>query len=136
MPIGKNSLKRVTGAKVDAPKEEKSAVAVAEAPKLEEKSAPKKAPAKKAEPKKAEAIKAEPKKAEVIKAEPIKAEAKKEVAKKAPAKKASPKKSMESEPSFSPVKTAEKVIAKPANTPARQGEGYVNLGGELPYYLL
>lgn len=134
MPIGKNSLKRVTGAKVEAPKEEKSTVAVVESPKAEVKKDTKKAPLKKttapkAEPKK-EAVKVEPKK------ETVKVEPKKETAKKAPAKKAAPKKSMEREPELSPVKTAQKVIAKPATEPKRQGEGYVNLGGELPDYLL
>ena len=51
-------------------------------------------------------------------------------------KKTAPKKSMEKEPDFSPVKTAEKVTKKNTKSEARQGEGYVNLGGELPYYLL
>ena len=125
MPIGKNSLKRVTGAKVEAPKEEKSTVAVVESPKAEVKKDTKKAPLKKTT-----APKAEPKK------EAVKAEPKKETAKKAPAKKAAPKKSMEREPDLSPVKTAEKVMAKPATESKRQGEGYVNLGGDLPDYLL
>ena len=125
MPIGKNSLKRVTGAKVDAPKEEKSTVAVVESPKAEVKKDTKKAPLKKTT-----APKAEPKK------EAVKVEPKKETAKKAPAKKAAPKKSMEREPDLSPVKTAEKVMAKPATESKRQGEGYVNLGGDLPDYLL
>ena len=95
MPIGKNALKRVTGtpARVEEPKEEKTAVAEA-----------------KAEPKK----KAAPKKATP--------------------KKTAPKKSMETEPTFSPVKTAEKVVAKADTT--RNGNGYVNIGGELPIYLL
>ena len=51
-------------------------------------------------------------------------------------KKTTPKKSMEKEPDFSPVKTAEKVTEKNTKPQTRQGEGYVNLGGELPYYLL
>ena len=125
MPIGKNSLKRVTGAKVEAPKEEKSTVAVVESPEAEAKKDTKKAPLKKTT-----APKAEPKK------EAVKAEPKKETAKKAPAKKSAPKKSMEREPDLSPVKTAEKVIAKPATESKRQGDGYVNLGGDLPDYLL
>ena len=47
-----------------------------------------------------------------------------------------PKKSMETEPDFSPVKTLEKVTEKQADAPTRQGDCYVNIGGELPYYLL
>ena len=95
MPIGKNAIKRVTGTKDEAPKEEKSVVAE---------------------------VKAEPKK--------------KEAPKKASPKKTTPKKSMETEPTFSPVKTAEKVTKKPDEATAREGDGYVNLGGELPFYLL
>ena len=40
-----------------------------------------------------------------------------------------PKKSYESEPELAPVKTLEKVTE-------REGEGYTNLGGSLPVYLL
>lgn len=47
-----------------------------------------------------------------------------------------PKKSMETEPDFSPVKTLEKITENPAESPIRQGDCYVNIGGELPYYLL
>ena len=130
MPIGKNSLKRVSGGasvKAEAPKEEKK-VAVAE--KAEEaKAAPKKTAAKKATPK-AEV------KPPVKKAEPKKAPVKKAESKKAPAKKTEPQKSLEKEPSFSPVKTAEKVVAKKAEEVKAQGDGYVNLGAELPIYLL
>lgn len=132
MPIGKNSLKRVTNngysnVKTEAPDMENSTVTVekpaqTEAPKAKKSSVTKKT---------AQTTKAEPKKAEAPKSEP-----KKETAKKAPAKKSAPKKSMESEPDFSPVKTAQKVIEKPATEQKRQGDGYVNLGGELPYYLL
>ena len=52
--------------------------------------------------------------------------------KKASAVKTAPKKSMETEPNLSPVKTLEKVV----ESTEREGDGYVNLGGELPYYLL
>ena len=43
-----------------------------------------------------------------------------------------PKKSMETEPELALVRTLEKVTE---NT-ERNGEGYTNLGGSLPYYLL
>lgn len=43
-----------------------------------------------------------------------------------------PKKSMETEPELSPVKTLERVV----QGKKREGDGYINLGGELPYYLL
>ena len=58
----------------------------------------------------------------------------KESSKKPSAKKATsaPKKSMETEPELSPVKTLEKVV----ESENREEDGYVNLGRELPYYLL
>ena len=74
--------------------------------------------------------------AKIEAAEEKKITPKKAAPKKTPAKKPAPKKSMEKEPDFSPVKTAEKIIEKPAKTKERQGDGYINLGGELPYYLL
>ncbi|MBO5357678.1 MAG: hypothetical protein J6A95_07905 [Clostridia bacterium] len=46
------------------------------------------------------------------------------------------KKSMETEPDLSPVKTAQRVTKKSTKAQKRQGVGYVNLGGELPVYLL
>ena len=61
---------------------------------------------------------------------------KKSAPKKTSAKKPAPKKSMEKEPDLSPVKTAEKLTKKSEEAPKRQGDGYINLGGELPYYLL
>ena len=131
MPIGKNSLKRVTGAKIEAPKIEKSTVALEKTPKIEAKSEPKKERVKKVA-----ATNVETKKAELNNVETEKAMPKKEATKKMSARKVTPKKSMEAEPLLSPVKTAEKVIAKPINEQKRQGDGYVNLGGELPYYLL
>ena len=100
MPIGKNAIKRVTGTKAEAQKEEKSIVAEV-----------------KAEPKKKEA----PKKATPKKTAP---------------QKTAPKKSMETEPSFSPVKIAQKVTKKPDAANARVGNGYINIGGDLPFYLL
>ena len=39
---------------------------------------------------------------------------------------------METEPELAPVKTLEKVI----ESEKREGDGYVNLGGKLPDYLL
>jgi len=56
--------------------------------------------------------------AEEIKTEEVKAEA--------------PLKSMESEPELNPVRTFEKVTEKNERT----GDGYVNFGADLPYYLL
>ena len=53
---------------------------------------------------------------------------------KATKKKEAPKKSMEKEPTLSPVNTARVVVGEKTNE--RNGDGYVNLGGELPYYLL
>ena len=43
-----------------------------------------------------------------------------------------PKKSMETEPELAPVRTLEKIT----ENSERSGEGYINLGGSLPYYLL
>ena len=51
-------------------------------------------------------------------------------------KKAAPKKSMEVEPEFSPVKTAEKVTKKCKKAPKNEGISHFYLGDELPYYLL
>ena len=77
----------------------------------------------------------EPKEEKTTVAE-VKAEPKKKAApKKATPKKTAPKKSMETEPTFSPVKTAEKITQNKAE-PTRSGNGYVNIGGELPIYLL
>ena len=64
---------------------------------------------------------------------------KKDAEKKTAPKKAAPKKSMETEPSFSPVNTAEKIIDKKdesAEQSERQGDGYINLGGKMPIHLL
>ena len=118
MPIGKNAIKRVTSIKSEAPE-------IKEAPKSKEIKAEK--PAPKAEPKKA-APKASPK--------PAKSAPKQAPKKKPTPKKEAPKKSMESEPSFSPVTVAQRVTENKATKKAREGEGYINLGGELPYYLL
>ena len=119
MPIGKNAIKRVTNngySKVNAsaPDMENSTVAEEKATAVE------KAPATPKQPTKPKTI------------------AKSNATKKAPSKKPAPtpKKSMESEPKLSPVKTAEKVTKKSEKAQKRQGNGYVNLGGELPYYLL
>ena len=115
MPIGKNAIKRVSVStkpqEVDTKVVEEKIEVVEEAPKATKKPATKTAQAKKPAPKQTE---------------------KKPQEKKAPS---TPKKSMETEPTFSPVKVAEKVIEKNEANP-RQGDGYINLGGELPYYLL
>lgn len=138
MPIGKNAIKRVanngySSVKSTAPDMENSVIneEKAEAPKLE--AAEKKtAPAAKAAPKASGANKKVAQKAQAPKAAAPKAEA----PKKAPTKKAAPKKSMEKEPTLSPVNTAKTVAFKKEEKGARTGDGYVNLGGELPYYLL
>lgn len=116
MPIGKNAIKRVTNngysnVKTSAPDMENSAVAE------EKKEAPKKKSTKAVSSKSTVQVKTEKKPA---------------VKKVSPA----PKKSMETEPELAPVKTLEKVIEKPSDSPVREGEGYINLGGTLPYYLL
>lgn len=133
MPIGKNSIKRISNdgysnVKTSAPDMENSTVAT-EKEKIEEikVETPKKEAEKKTAPKKSSSTKANTAKKSTQKAD-TKAETK-------PA----PKKSMETEPSFSPVNTAEKIIDKKEESKEdneRQGEGYVNLGGKLPYYLL
>lgn len=111
MPIGKNAIKRVANngySKVEtsAPDMENSTVA-------EEKDAIVK---EKLTPPTPAPVKAAPK-------------AKKKTTKKqAP----TPKKSMESEPELSPIKTLDRVTG----TQSRQGDGYINIGGELPIYLL
>ena len=130
MPIGKNAIKRVSNngyssVKTSAPDmensvvaEEQNAQAIAEKPAAEKKPTQKKT------------TKASPK-AATPKVETQKVE----LPKKAPSKKAAPKKSMEVEPTFSPVNTAKVVISKIEEN-ERKGNGYINIGGELPYYLL
>lgn len=111
MPIGKNAIKRVTNSgysnvQTTAPDMENSTI---------EKSTKSSATPKKTTIK----AKAEPKATKTTKkATPT------------------PKKSMEKEPDLSPVKTAEKVIKKSAKAQTRQGSCYINIGGELPIYLL
>ena len=117
MPIGKNAIKRVTEAKAEAPEVK------VEAPKVEEKKEAKAAP------------KAAPK-AQKSASKPTQSAPKKAPTKKTAPKATAPKKSMESEPSLSPVKTLEKVTAKKEEANLRRGDGYINLGGDLPYYLL
>ena len=123
MPIGKNAIKRVsanTSTQEIGNKVAEEKIEVAEEKTTKPKAAPKTAEAKKT------ATNATAKKQAVSKAE------KKPTEKKATS---TPKKSMETEPTFSPVKVAEKVIEKNEANP-RHGDGYINLGGELPYYLL
>ena len=116
MPIGKNAIKRITNdgyskVQTTAPDMENSNVVenVAE----EKKPSAKKQPTKKATTKKTTQEKAPTAK-----------------------KPTTPKKSMEKEPDLAPVKTAEKVIKAPKKASKRQGEGFVNIGGELPIHLL
>ena len=143
MPIGKNSIKRVlnngySSVKASAPDMENSVVIEekTEAQTAPQKTVPEKKPTPKAEPK------AEPKAAtnasakQASKAEPKAQAQRSDAKKKAPAKKPAPKKSMESEPTFSPVNTAVAVVGEKTDAGTRCGEGYVNLGGKLPYYLL
>ena len=126
MAIGKNAIKRVTSngysnVKSAAPDMENSEVSVDKTV-VSEKKTVKKATPKAIAPKKVTAPKAKATAKPATKAP-----------EKSAAKKSAPKKSMETEPSFSPVKTAEAVTAKSTE---RSGEGYVNLGGELPIHLL
>ena len=122
MPIGKNAIKRVSAntstQEISTKVEEKIEV-------VEEKTTKPKATPKTAEAKKT-ATQATAKKQAESTAE------KKPTEKKATS---TSKKSMETEPTFSPVKTAEKIIEKKENA-QRQGSCYINIGGELPYYLL
>lgn len=111
MPIGKNAIKRISNngysnVKATAPDMENSTVIAVE----EKQPEAKKSEIKKSAPK----PQAKPK-----------------------AKEASiPKKSMEKEPDLSPVKTAERVTKKSSKKEERRGSCYINIGGELPYYLL
>lgn len=128
MPIGKNAIKRVANngySKVEtsAPDMENSVVEEVKAPAEEKETSQKKAPVKKAPAKKS---------ATATKATTKKTSAPKKTAEKKAENKPEVKKSMETEPGFSPVKTLEKVTEKSE----REGEGYINLGGSLPYYLL
>jgi hypothetical protein len=142
MPIGKNAIKRVSNngyskVKTTAPDMENSVSAeeILEAPidvevvfnaeeKLEIQKAESRVKASNKAPAKSKS------------SEPKKEAAPKKVARTEPKKEAAPKKSLEKEPDLSPVKTAEKVIEKPAEKNERQGDGYVNLGGKMPIHLL
>ena len=73
-------------------------------------------------------VKIEPKTEEAVKAEEVKAEP--EVVKAEPGAEAVIEKSMEREPDFSPVKTAEKLTDTDNRT------GYINIGAQIPVYLL
>lgn len=118
MPIGKNAIKRVTDngyskVKTSAPDMENSVVEAEKRDVIVEKlTPPSPAPKRAAKPRAAKAV----------------------TEKKAP-NKVTPKKSMETEPSLSPVKTAEKITKKPTKA-KRQEKGYINIGGELPIHLL
>ncbi len=133
MPIGKNAISRIanngySNVKTSAPDMENSEIAT-EKEKIEEikVETPKKEAEKKTAPKKTSSTKANTTKKSTQKAD-TKAEPK-----------SAPKKSMETEPSFSPVNTAEKIIDKKEESQEdneRQGDGYVNLGGKMPIHLL
>jgi hypothetical protein len=125
MPIGKNAIKRVSNngysnVKTTAPDMENSEV-VEKIQVVEKKSTTPKATTKKVT-KAVEAKKPTPKQAE-----------KKPQEKKAPS---TPKKSMEKEPDFAPVKTAEKVVKKSETQTQKQDFQRFSLGDDLPYYLL
>lgn len=142
MPIGKNAIKRVSNngyskVKTTAPDMENSVSVeeIAEAPidvevvfnaeeKLEIQKAESRVKASNKAPAKSKS------------SEPKKEAAPKKVARTENKKEVAPKKSLEKEPDLSPVKTAEKVIEKPAEKNERQGDGYVNLGGKMPIHLL
>lgn len=140
MPIGKNAIQRVanngySNVKTTAPDMENSVIE-------EKKSAPKKAAAKNPAPKgvtsgkktSASTKNPAPKAATAVE------EVKKSAAKKPTVKKSEPvkapkteiKKSLEKEPDFSPVRTAEKVVA----VEKKAQNGCVNFGMELPVHLL
>ena len=127
MPIGKNAIKRVSAN--TSTQEIGNKVVEEKIEAVEEKTTKPKATPK-ATPKTAEAKKTTTKAT-------AKKQAENKAEKKPTDKKATstPKKSMETEPTFSPVKTAEKIIEKKENA-QRQGSCYINIGGELPYYLL
>ena len=146
MPLGRDSIKRVknngyTRISTSAPDMENSSIAepvempviVVDIPVLE--SEPVKTP-KKATPKK----KSEPKQSEPKQQEPKKVEP-------APKKKTSAKKKAEPETATKTKrKTAKKTTVTNSEIPTptevaetvarREGEGYINLGGSLPIYLL
>ena len=143
MPIGKNSLKRVanngySNVKTEAPDMENSSVIANPAPqvvemlekeiaqvKAEKKTAAKK-PAAKKPCAKAEATVSTAKKSSAKAEKPTaKAEAAVSTAKKSGAKAEKPT-----------AKAAEKTNISPEKETAKDGFAYVNLGGELPYYLL
>ena len=117
MPIGKNAIKRITNngysnVQTSAPDMENSVVEEKNTAVEEKKTTPKKTASTKSSPK----SQAKPQ-----------------------APKSTPKKSLEKEPDLSPVNTAKKVIDKKEKSKVsseRQGEGYINLGGELPVHLL
>lgn len=116
MAIGKNAIKRVanngySNVKSAAPDMENSEVSVDKTA-VSEKKTVKKATPKAAAPKKVTAPKAI-----------------------AP-KKTAPKKSMESEPSLSPVKTAEKVVKGSGKRTVKSAKSFFAVGDELPIYLL
>lgn len=146
MPIGKNAIKRVanngySNVKTSAPDMENSVVE-------EKKSGAKKTPAKNPAPKavtsgkKSSAVKSTknpaPKAVTAIEESKKTSEKKADAPKMAskpkskPAPKTEIKKSLEKEPDFSPVNTAKKLT----ESEEKRGTGYVNLGGELPVYLL
>lgn len=125
MPIGKNAIKRVTNngysnVKTTAPDMENSIVTEAKKPVEKKKSTV-------AEKSKTAAAQEAPK-AAANKTSATKAEKKVCATRTSPA----PQKSMETEPELAPAKTLEKVV----KSTQREGNGYVNLGGKLPYYLL
>lgn len=157
MPIGKNAIKRVanngySNVKTEAPDMENSTVAEVKKPaskkSVSKNPAPKAATSKnktsasRTNPVPKAVVQLEPKSpakksckkplefsensAERVKVKLIEAASEKEVAT------AVPQKSMETEPLLAPVRTLEGVVKKSE----KSGEGYTNLGGELPYYLL
>ena len=125
MPIGKNAIKRVSNngysnVKSTAPDMENSVVE------------PVKPAAKSAATKKAPTVKSVTTNKALAKAAEAPKKTAQKSAPKASPKKTAPKKSMETEPELRPVRTLEKVTEK---SEARE-DGYVNLGKELPVYLL
>ncbi len=122
MPIGKNAIKRITNdgyskVKTSAPDMENS-TAVEASTVAQEKTPKTKKATSNASAKAKAPTKTSPKKPSTQKST------------------STPKKSMENEPELAPVKTLEKVVDKSIEASEREGNGYTNIGGKLPYYLL
>lgn len=130
MPIGKNAIKRISNngysnVQTNTPDMENSEV-IEKVETAKEESLPKKELNTPSQP--AESIPTE--------ITPKDKKPKKKVTKKPPT---APKKSLEKEPELAPVNTLKKLTETnetKGETNAREGAGYVNVGGKLPDHLL